>query len=461
MRLVLRLFALAFVLLALGVVGEARAEPRQDQCVILVSVDGLAGFYVDDPRAEMPTLRRLAREGARAEGMVGSFPTVTWPQHVTLVTGTHPAKHGMIGNSYFDRATKKSVTLLCDPVYDKNEVVKVPTVYDIAYQAGLKTAGVLWPATRNAGTLHWMVPDMPGDDTWDQLGTKSWMAELRKAGIPVERHGPWCRETTGGVQRDWLYTRMAAHVLREHAPNLVMIHLVEPDHVQHRFGPRSTEAYWCVSYADDRIRDLVEAVQRSPMAGKTTLIVVGDHGFFPIRRDIRPNVLLRKLGLVEVSAGGKVQKQDAWCLSQGGACQVYILDDARREALIGQLRDQLKTLEGVEAVFTPEQFAAHGQPTRAQDDRAPDLWLAAKYDYSFSDSHQGDETVVARATVGGTHGYLPDQPDMVSACVIWGPGIKPGTNLGRVDMRDIAPTIAQLLGLTMPTADGRPLPVMK
>ncbi len=460
MRHAVRWFVLALVLFPFGLIRETQAQPRQDQCVVLVSVDGLAGVYLDDPRAEMPTLRRLAREGARAEGMVCSFPTVTWAQHVTLVTGTHPVKHGMIANSYLDRATKQAVTLLCDPVFDKNQVVKLPTVYDLAYQAGLKTAGVLWPATRNAGTLHWMVPDMPGDDTWDQLGTKSWMAELRKAGIPVERHGPWCRETTGGVQRDWLYTRMAAHVLREHAPNLLMIHLVEPDHVQHRFGPRSPEAYWCASYADDRIRDLVEAVERSPMAGKTTLVVVGDHGFFPVRHDIRPNVLLRKLGLIEVS-GGKIQKQAAWCLSQGGACQVYILDDSRRAELIGQLRDQLKTLEGVDAVFTPDQFASLGQATPDQDPRAPDLWLSAKYDYSFSNAHQGDQTVVATATVTGTHGYLPDQPDMLSACVIWGPGIKSGTNLGKVDMRDIAPTIAQLLGLTMPTADGKPLPVMQ
>lgn len=460
MRHVMRWFVLAVVVVAFGVVGEAWAGPRQDQCVVLVSVDGLAGFYVDDPRAEMPTLRRLAREGARAEGMVCSFPTVTWANHVTLVTGAHPAKHGMIANSYFDRATKKNVTLLCDPVYDKNEIVKIPTVYDIAYQAGLKTAGVLWPATRNAGTLHWMVPDMPGDDTWDQLGTKSWMAELREAGIPIERHGPWCREATGGVQRDWLYTRMAAHVLREHAPNLVMIHLVEPDHVQHRFGPRSTEAYWCASYTDDRIRDLVEAVERSPMAGKTTLVIVGDHGFFPVRHVIQPNVLLRKLGLIEV-AGGKLQKQDVWCQSQGGACQVYILDETRRAELLGQLRDQFKTLEGIEAVFTPEQFASLGQATREQDPHAPDLWLAAKCDYSFWNSYQGESPVVAQPKVTGTHGYLPDHPDMVSACVIWGPRIKPGTNLGKIDMRDIAPTIAQLLGLTLPTAEGKPLPVMK
>ena len=78
-------FILAWTMLfQLGTVSQA-AEPYDDRCVILVSVDGLANFYLDDPLADMPTLRKLAQDGARADGMVCSFPTVTWPNHTTLV----------------------------------------------------------------------------------------------------------------------------------------------------------------------------------------------------------------------------------------------------------------------------------------------------------------------------------------------------------------------------------------
>ncbi len=83
--------------------------------MILVSVDGLAGFYLDDAKADMPTVHRLAHEGARASGMVCSFPTVTWPNHTTMATGATPAKHGVIGNSYLDRSTGKVLSLLPDP----------------------------------------------------------------------------------------------------------------------------------------------------------------------------------------------------------------------------------------------------------------------------------------------------------------------------------------------------------
>ena len=448
--LVRRLAGLAALLVAFVAAQAAQAAPQRDRCVVLVSIDGLANFYLDDPKADMPTIRRLAREGARARGMICTFPTVTWPSHTTIATGVTPARHGVIGNSYLDRRTGKPVTLLCDPVYDKDQVVKWPTIYDVARAAGLKTAAICWPATRNARTLDWTVPDMFGD-AWQRWGTKSWLAELRVAGLPVDSQGPWCTQPTGGAERDWLYTRMAAQVLQKHVPNLLLVHLVEMDHVEHRSGPRSPDAYWCASYSDDRVRDLVEAVEHSPLAGKTTLLVCSDHGFFPVRNNIQPNVVLRKLGLIEMS-GSRIGKKSAYCLSQGGACAVYVLDDARREEITEQLARELGAVEGVETVLGPERFAKLGQPTRDQDPRAADLWLSAKRDYAFADSPVGDKTVTRLTSLVGTHGYLPDQPDMLATCVVWGAGIKPGVDLGKIRETEIAPMIARLLGLELPAA---------
>src|SRR5215213_5075409 len=74
-----------------------------DRHVVLISVDGLAHYYFEDPKAPMPFIRQLAANGARAKRMKTSMPTNTWPNHTTLVTGVHPGKHGVIGNDYFDR----------------------------------------------------------------------------------------------------------------------------------------------------------------------------------------------------------------------------------------------------------------------------------------------------------------------------------------------------------------------
>jgi predicted AlkP superfamily pyrophosphatase or phosphodiesterase len=174
------------LLLAVGLTwlinGSDAAEPDSDRCVVLVSIDGLANFYLDDPRADLPTLRRLAKNGARAEGTICAFPTVTWPNHTTLVTGVAPARHGVIGNNYLDRKSGSPVPFIPDPLFDKDQIVKVPTVYDAADKAGLVTAGIVWPATRNARSLHWTVPDMGGTEAWLNMVRESgWKNFARKA----------------------------------------------------------------------------------------------------------------------------------------------------------------------------------------------------------------------------------------------------------------------------------------
>src|SRR5258708_7567941 len=82
-------------------------------------------------------------------------------------------------------------------------------------------------------------------------------------------------------------------------------------------GPRSPEAYWAVRYADDRLRDLLEAIRASRLADQTTLIVASDHGFFPIDKDIRPNAVFRQEGLLTEKT------KLAAAASQGGASMIY------------------------------------------------------------------------------------------------------------------------------------------
>jgi predicted AlkP superfamily pyrophosphatase or phosphodiesterase len=448
------LLALAMVL----VLGNrpATAEPHKDRCVIMVTIDGLANFYIDDPKSDVPVMRKLAAQGARAEGgVIAAFPTVTWPTHTTLATGTTPARHGVVGNNYFDRATARTVPLILDRIFNKDQTVKVPTIYDAAHQAGLKTAAVCWPASREARSLDWTVPDMFEADAWPKYGTQSWLKELRLAGWPVDKQNAWCSMPGGGVPRDWLYTRMVRHVLQKHAPNLILVHLVEPDHVEHAHGPRSAEAYWIASYSDDRIRDLVEAIEASPMAGKTTLFVLSDHGFFPVNYEIRPNVVLRKLGLIQGS--GQTEKRMAYCMAEGGACGVYIIDEARRDQIAQQLRTELARLEGVQSVFGTGEFDQIGQPSPRQNPRGADLWLSARSDYAFSEASGGHLEVLKQPKLTGTHGYLPDQPDMLALCIVSGPGLKAGTKLGKIRAIDIAPTVARILGIELPTAEGKPL----
>ncbi len=425
--------------------------------VVLISVDGLAHYYFDDPRAGMPTIRRLAAEGARAKRMTTSLPTVTWPNHTTLVTGVHPGKHGVMGNDYFDRKEQKSVAYIPDPVFNKDELVKTSTIYDVAHEGGLGTAAVCWPASVGAKTLDWTVPDVFEQARFDEYSTPALREEAKALGIPLEKQNEWCKlGNAGKPMRDWLYATLASHILKKHKPNLLCLHLVSVDALQHATGSRTAEAYWAINDSDNRVRQVVEAVDAAGLTEKTIFVVTADHGFITYKKRIQPNVVLRQMGLIKTGIGNKVTERRAWCHPQGVA-YIYILDQENREALLKEITPRLAALEGMEEVIEEKDFAKYGLQTAARDPRMPDLILSPKDGYTISGDVAGDEAVVAGDAPKGAHGYSPANPLMNASFIISGAGIKKGVVLDEVANIDVAPTIARILGVEIKGADGRVL----
>lgn len=146
--------------------------------VILVSIDGFAGFYWSDPTVRIPTLRALAERGVVAGRMETVFPSTTWPAHVSLVTGVRPDSHGVVGNSIFNRAANRPEDLTGDPVYDAADLLRAPTVYDRAHAAGLRTAAIDWPATRNAASLDFNLPFFKDQTVFETCTSPGVWAEL-------------------------------------------------------------------------------------------------------------------------------------------------------------------------------------------------------------------------------------------------------------------------------------------
>jgi len=430
----------------------AFAEPRADRTVILVSVDGLAHYYFDDPKAHMPTIRELAAEGARAKTMTGSFPTVTWPNHTTLVTGVHPGKHGVIGNSYFDRAQRKTIPLLPDPLFDKEELVTAPSIYDVAFDAGLKTAGVIWPASRAAKKLNWQVSDVFDQQMFESTGTASLFTELKAKGIPYEKQMEWCKAgNPGKPMRDWLYTRICEHIITTHKPNVLLLHLVSVDALEHATGRQTPEAYWAISDSDRCIRELIDAVEAAGLKDRTAFFICSDHGFITYTKKVLPNVILRQEGVRRGLGEG------AYASDQGGGCFIYLLDDANKAETAKKLAERFRAVEGIETVIEATDFAKFGHRLPSEDPREPDLMLSAKDGYAFGGEDSGQEFIVPTKTPLGTHGYSPFHPLMGANFVASGAGIKEGVVLDQVNSTDVAPTMAAILGLEMKDVEGRVL----
>ena len=143
-------------LLALGSAPQTQSSPDTSRHIVLISLDGFPSWALDDPYLPVPTLRRLAARGALAKGMRPVNPTVTWPNHTTLVTGVTPAKHGVLFNGLLKR--DPGVAPRVEPWLHRDEMVRVKTLYDIAHARGLTTAQVDWVAIQDAPTVTWAFP---------------------------------------------------------------------------------------------------------------------------------------------------------------------------------------------------------------------------------------------------------------------------------------------------------------
>jgi predicted AlkP superfamily pyrophosphatase or phosphodiesterase len=437
--------------LTVSLLGPVRgAEVRH---VVLVSIDGLAADYLDDPKADLPTLRLLRRIGASAEGMITTFPSVTWPAHTSLITGTRPRSHGVLANTTYDRRTRQPVVYIGDPQLTKDEAIRVPTLYDAAHRAGFKTAAVIWPCTNGARSLDWMIPDSSRPEPHLKYTTPGLATDLAAAGIDISQLGVWGWQKQYALRRDRLYAQVACYLLESKHANLVLLHLVSTDGVQHVFGPRTFAAYQAAAFEDRCIKQIWNTLQKPEFVGSSAVFVVSDHGFAPYDRFIQPNVVLKDLGLIEIGAQGSVGLRRAWAVPTGGSAFVYLFDErafSRTEEIVAQC----KKLTGVESVLRPADFRKLGLPDPSENSEMPQLILTTRPGFSFGDAVSG-EPVVDAGGRKGTHGHRPEPAFMHATFIAAGAGIKAGVKLKQIDNIDVAPTIARMLRVPLPSAEGR------
>jgi predicted AlkP superfamily pyrophosphatase or phosphodiesterase len=420
--------------------------PVKDRLVILISLDGFPAYALNDPKIPLPTLRRLAREGASAKALIPINPTVTWPNHTAMVTGVDAAKHSVLYNGLAMVAENTSVRI--EPWVDKAEIVRVPTIYDLASQAGLTTAEVDWVAIQNPKTINWSFAERPKADT-------PLVQEMIAAGI-VSQEEIAGFSSAPITWRDEVWLKACAYILKTHRPNLMLFHLLNTDSVQHRYGAGSLGANTALAYADSRVQVLLDTLKENNLLPRATLLIVSDHGFKTYKRTIRGNALLRQGGLLKEENGKVVC--DAYVLAEGGTAMVYITNPARKAELAQSLAERFAKVEGVDRVIAPQDFASFGYPDPKANPRMADFVLAAKEGYSFSNDSQGEIVVdVPAGQVSGSHGYLNSDKDMNAIFIAWGQGIKPGRQVEMIRNLDVAPTLGALLGLQMKGIDGKAL----
>jgi len=441
----------AGTVLAAGARTPVDELPVKDRHVILVSIDGFPARLWHYPSLPLPNLRKLAAEGSQARAMTVSNPSVTWINHTTMITGVTPRKHGVLFNGLLIRPGDGHPPKV-EQWADKTRLVLAPTLYDLAHAAGLTTAEVNWPATTRAKTIDWSFAELP--DPEDRL-VREMIADGTLTPEEVKWMLPGPKRQNAKIL-DATFTRAAQFAFAKHQPNLLIYHTFNTDHMHHIHGPGSPEGNDALNFADELVGALVRTVERTGLRDQTTFIVTTDHGFKGITKIVLPNVVLKNAGLAQVSGNG-ITTCDAAAMAQGGISFIYVTDPEKRAGLLPRLKELFTKTEGVEHVLDGHEGPGLGMPSPEENQGMGDLILYPKAGYAFKSDAAGSTAVVPAVNYGGTHGYLNSDPELDGFLIANGRGIKPGITLDRISNTDVAPTIAKLLGLTLPDADGRVL----
>ena len=446
---------LAFITVSLGLAAAAAPGPSQvrgadtSNHVVIITLDGFGGWALDDPYLPVPTLRLLAARGAVAKGMRSVNPTVTWPNHTSIVTGVGPAKHGVLFNGLLIR--DPGVPPRIEPWRDKKEMVRAPTLYDVAHESGLTTAQVDWVAILNTPSITWEFAERPErPEAKPAIGQ-----EMVKAGT-IAQADLDTFATRNIIWRDEVWTKAAVHILREHRPNLLLFHLLALDSTQHRYGPRTPAAMTAMAHLDSQVARVVQAIDEAGLMPRTTIFVLSDHGFKAVKRQILTNAALMKAGLLKVE-DGKITESQAYVVPEGGSALVYVTVPDPAGDILNRTKQALAGLEGLDKTIEPPDYAQYGLPLPSANQQMGALFLTAKPGYAFA-AATGDKTAIdAPEGSLGAHGYVSTDPDLQALFIASGRGIRPGTTLDTVNNVDVAPTAAKLLGLEMKNVDGRVL----
>jgi predicted AlkP superfamily pyrophosphatase or phosphodiesterase len=456
-RAVVGLVAAALAIASL----EASPQPRAaGPAVLLISIDGLHPDNVlaaDRHGLKIPTLRRLLKDGAHATAMRGVLPTVTYPSHTTMLTGVWPVKHGIPTNVPFDPLNRNQGVW-----YWYAEDIKVPTLWDAAKASGYVVGSISWPVSVAAPGIAWNIPEY-----WRAMKSPEEIKLVRAISTPglfrdlAPAAGRYTNDLDEAIPGDEARTRYAVAMIRQKQVRFLTIHMAGFDHVEHDAGPYSKEAFAVLEAIDGMVAEMETAMRAADP--RAVVCIVSDHGFAATTKETHLNAALVEAGLIRLTpprpaAPQTIADWDAAAWNSGGSTAIMLKNPGDR-AVAAKVEALLRKLaadpaHGIAALLDPARIAEMGGAP------GPAFVVDFRPGYASGGALTGP-VVRDRKTTGGAHGYAPTHPELLASFFIAGPGIAPGKNLGEIDMRAIAPTLARIMGVPLPTADLKPLEVLQ
>lgn len=396
---------LVFALAACSAPTRPEAPPA-DMPLLLISIDGFRASYFE--LGQTPNLERLAGDGVRAQWMTPSYPSLTFPNHYTLVTGLRPDHHGVIHNSMSDAAIGKFKVADRDAVGDTRWWSGGEPIWIGAQKAGLRSATLFWPGSE--APIHGLRPNR-----WRPFDAKV------DENARVDEVLGWLGEPAS--------TR----------PHVATLYFDALDHEGHDHGPNSPEAREAMVRIDAAIGRLLDGLAARDQLEHVNLIVVSDHG------------------MAEVVPGHRIAVEDMVTPEQAVVTSV------------GQSIG-IAPNPGFEAQVERRLLGAHAQYDCWRKSELPARWHYGTHPRVppiVCQMHEGWDAIEGEKLRGatqvqtrGSHGFDPALPSMRAIFLARGPAFKRGATIPAFDNVDVYPLLARLIGIRPAKNDGDIAPLL-
>ena len=384
------------------------------------------------------------------------YPSLTYPAHVSMMTGCYVGRHGITANRDFTTEENKPLWVL-----DANRI-KVDTVFTAAKRAGLSTASVYWPVTGYDKDIDYLIAEYfftnnePLDEVFRELGAND--RTLRIVGDNASVFPPEGKRNWGGYYSDFI-TGCCCSLIREVKPDVLLAHNCLFDTLRHLnglFNDIITDA--CDEF--DRILGvLVRAMEDAGTFEDTDIVITSDHGQRNYVRKVGLNTLLRRAGFIDVDENNKVTDYRAFVESNGMSAYVF-LKDPDDKTVYNQVYDCLRKLSG-ENLWGFHEVLTRDEAKQRFGLDGDFAFIVESDNYSYCGSYWTEPVIRDLEWKDyryghATHGYFPEKgPQPVFWCR--GPSFRKGVVIEKGRVIDEAPTLAATFEGTLPEADGRAL----
>ena len=371
------------------VAGRANSPAQQKKpYVILISADGFR--YDLAMRYQAKNLLRLSNSGVEATSMQPSFPSLTFPNHYSIVTGMYPSHHGIVDNRFYDKKKGRNYTMSNKKEVQDGRWYGGTPLWVLAEQQKMVSSSFYWVGSES-----------------DILGVRPTYYFNYNEIIPIERRLQ--------ILKEWL------HLPEEKRPHLITFYFPEVDHLEHSTGVYSKETEAMVHFLDDAVGKMNEIALESKLP--INFIFLSDHGFTNV-----DTVNTISLPPIDTSK---------FTMSYGSS--IVQLNAKNVKDILPAFHAIKKVQKNYKAYLVTDVPAKwHYGFLDDYHRRIGDIFLVADMPFMFY--------VRGRKSIG-QHGYDNTKQEMQATFYAWGPAFKKNFKINNFENVNVYPLVAQVLGL--------------